>query len=64
MRRIGDDRALDPRMLAAQGHTPGDRAAPVMANDGELRDAQCIGEQEDIADQLIRRISLDLLRLG
>ena len=64
MRRIGDHRAGDARVLAAQCHTPGNRAAPVVPDDGEMRDAQRIGQQEHIADQLVGGVGGDFLRLG
>ncbi len=40
MRRVGDYRAFDPHMLAAQRHAPRNRAAPIMADNSELRDIQ------------------------
>ncbi len=65
MRRIGNDRARDAAVRhAAIGHAPGDRAAPVVTDDGESLDPQRIGEQEHIAHQLVGRIGFHLLRLG
>ncbi|QYU71245.1 hypothetical protein J4558_01320 [Leptolyngbya sp. 15MV] len=63
MRRVGDHRAHHaPVHLPGQGRAPGDRAAPVVADDREPVDAQRIGEQEHIADQLVGGIGVDLLR--
>ena len=62
--RIGDDRAGDTaRHLAADGGAPGNRAAPVVADHGELLHPQRIGELEDVADQLVGRVGGDLRRL-
>ena len=63
MRGVGDDRLVDPQVLPAQRHAPGERAAPVMADNAETADPQRIGQQEDIADQLVRRVGLHRLRL-
>ncbi len=62
MRRIGDHRAGDAGALAHERDAPGNRAAPIVAEDGELPDAQSIGELEHIADQLVGRIVFNALR--
>ena len=65
MRRIGDDAAGHAAIrLSAQGNAPGDGTAPVVTDNRETPHAQRVGEQEDIADQLVGRIGLNLLRLG
>ena len=65
VRRIGDHcRGDPPGPLATQRHAPSNRAAPVVADDGEAIHAERIGELEHVADQLVGRVSLDLLRLG
>src|SRR3546814_4566727 len=64
MRRIGDHRArhaarplgVQSARLAAERNPPGDRPAPVVADDGELADPQRIGERENVGDQLVRGI--------
>ena len=66
--RIGDHRASDAAsagpFLPHQGDTPRNCATPVVADDGELVDAQLSRQQEDVADQLVRPVSFHFLRLG
>ena len=65
VRRIGDDAARDTAIhLPAQRNPPGDRAAPVVADNGECLHAQRIGQLENIADQLVRAVGIHILRLG
>ena len=52
MRRIDDGEARQPR-IAAQRGAPGDRAAPVVADQRELLDPERIGERENVVDQLV-----------
>src|SRR3546814_20037454 len=71
MRRVGAHRARDaagprrmqPTRLAAERDAPSDRPAPVVPDDGELTDAQRIGEREDVGDQLVGGIGFGVLRL-
>ena len=65
MRRIGDHRAgHPPAHLPHNRHPPGQRAAPIVADDRELFDPQRIGQQEHVADQFVGGIILDPERLG
>ncbi len=65
MRRIGDHGAGDAACLRTQhGDAPGNRAAPIVADDGEPVHAQRIGQQEDVADQLVGRVGIHFLGTG
>ena len=50
MRRIDDRQPRQPR-IAAKRRTPGDRSAPVVADQRETFDPQRVGEREDVVDQ-------------
>src|SRR3546814_14679765 len=56
-------RRMQPPGLAAERDAPCDRPAPVVPDDGELTDAQRIGEREDVGDQLVGGIGFGVLRL-
>ena len=59
--RIDDREPLDAR-IAAERRRPGDRAAPIVADQREAIDAQRVGERENVGDQRVGGIGRDLLR--
>ena len=60
MRRVDDRKTREPR-VAAQRCAPGDRSAPVVADQCEALDVERIGERENIVDQLVGLVRLQLL---
>ena len=56
-----DNAGVNPLRPAESG-TPGDRSAPVVADERELLDAERIGERENIVDELARLIFRDIGR--
>ena len=65
MRGIRHDRAGHAAIhLSHQCHPPGDRAAPVVSDHGKALDPQRIGEQENVAHQLIGGVILHRGRFG
>jgi hypothetical protein len=48
----------------AAGHLPGHRAAPVVADEVEAVEPECVGHAQHVGQQLGRPVGLDLGRAG
>jgi len=61
MRRVDDGEARQPRIVA-QRCRPADRPAPVMADQCEAPDPQCLDQREYVVDENVGPVVLDVLR--
>ena len=62
VRRVDDDQALDPVGMA-QRRQPGDRAAPIVADQGEAAEPERVGERDQVLDDAVGLVVLDALGL-
>src|SRR5258705_1956711 len=57
-----DHRQSDQPGIATQRRRPGNRTAPIMADQSKAFDRERVGESENVTDQCVGRVRLDLLR--
>ena len=62
VRRVDDDQALDPVRMAERGQ-PGDRAAPIVADQSEALQFQRIGQRDQVLEDPVGLVLLDALGL-